>query len=530
MISRIRSAVAALLDRDALRRELDEEMAFHMEQLAEDLMRQGISPEAARREARHRFGNAEQVHERSRRARGVSGFDEVGRNVRFAFRGMRRNPLLTGAFVLTLALCVGFGTAVFSAVDAVLWSPLPYPDSDRLALAGIYDPDQGGLDGRVGVDGTTWMQIRDGAEGFQAAVYSGWVKGVNLSTDDAARFAQQQRVGAGFFGTLGVEPYMGREFTAAEDTPDGPPLVILSHPLWQEVFNGDMEILGSSVRLKGELHTVVGIMPPGFRSDEEADLWTPLRATTTGEGGGVNFAALVRLPQGMSWEEARTRFAALEVPSRGDGAGNLRFGLIPLDEALASSFRMPLLVLLGAVALMILVGCANLAAIQVSRALARETEMATRKALGSGVGALIRQLIAENLVLGLLGGALGLAVAVFSLDGLQALFASNLGVTAPMQIDGRALTAALTLTGLATLAFGLAPVVQVGRSDALRVLVSGTRGIAGAGSRRLRKLLLVGEVAMVTVLLFTGVLLARSYGHLTGLEPGFEPAGVLTAR
>jgi predicted permease len=473
--------------------------------VAEDLMRQGMSPEEARREARHRFGVTEEVHTRTRRAQGVASFDELGRNIRFAFRSIRRSPLLTGAFVLTLALCIGFGTAVFSAVDSVLWKPLPYPDGDRLALAGLYDPARGGIAGRVNVDGASWRRIRDEAAEFETAVYSGWVRGVNLSTEGSARFVQQQRVGAGFFHTLGVDPLMGREFAPEEDVPDGPPLVILSHALWENTFAADPDILGSTV-------------------------WTPLRPSTSGEGGGTNYTALARLPAGMTWEEAQARFSAIEAPSRGEGATEVRFGLSPLDEALSAGVRLPLLVLLGAVALMILVGAANLAGIQVSRSLARETEMATRRALGSGVRALVRQLLAENLILGLLGGVLGLGVAAVALDGLEALFRSNLGTLTSMEIDGRALSAALGLTGLATLLFGLAPVFHVGRRGALRLLVSGTRGVAGGRSRTLRKLLLVGEVAMVTVLLFAAVLLARSYGHLAGLEPGFDPAGVLTVQ
>ncbi len=530
MIHRVISAVRALFDRDGLRRELDEEMEFHLEQLAEDLMRRGVHPDEARREARQRFGHAERVHERTRSARGVASFDEIGRNVRFAFRSMGRNRLLTGAFIMTLGLCIGFGTAVFSAVDAVLWKPLPYPASDQLALAGLYDPARGEPSGRMGVNGASWMQIRDGADGFQTAVYSGWVKGVNLSTDDAARFVMQQRVGAGFFGTLGVLPFMGREFTPAEDIPGGPALAVLSHDLWMNTFAADPEILGSTVRLKGELHTVVGVMPSEFRSDEKVDVWTPLHPSTSGEGSGINYIAIVRVPAEMTWEEANARFASIEAPQNGNGETELRIGLTPLEEALSAGYRLPLLVLLGAVGLMILVGCLNLAGIQVSRAMSREIEMSTRQALGSGTGALVRQLLAENVILGLVGGALGLVVATFTLGGLAELFRVNLGTLVPMQIDGRPLAVAIGLTVLATLVFGLVPVVQVRKSDALRLLVSGTRGFAGGRNQLLRKLLMVGQVATVTVLLFCAVLLARSYGHLAQLEPGFDPEGLLTVQ
>jgi predicted permease len=530
MFHRILSAVRALVHGNRMRSELTEEMAFHVDTLSEDLMRQGMSPEAARREAQRRFGATEAVHDRSRRAMDVALFDEAGRNVRFAFRSMGRSPLLTGTFVLTLALCIGFGTAVFSAVDSMLWTPLPYPDSDRLALAGLFDPAQGEAAGQVGVDGATWLRIRDEADGFDAAVYSGWVVGVNLSTDETTRFALQQRVSAGFFSTLGVAPLMGREFTAIEDVPGGPPVAVLSYGLWDETFGGDPDILGSTIRLKGELHTVVGVMPAEFRSDSDADVWTPLQPSTSGEGGGVNYTALVRLPTGMTWEEARARFAAIEPPQDSNPSGDARYGLVSLEDALASGLKLPLLVFLGAVGLMILVGCANLAGVQVSRAIAREIEMSTRQALGSGTGALIRQLVAENTILGLTGGLLGLGVALLSVHGLEGLFRTNLGVTTPMGIEGRGFAVAAGLTVAATFLFGLVPVVQARRSDALRLLVSGTRGVAGGAGRTLRKVLIVGEVAVVTVLLFAAVLLARSYGHLATLEPGFDPDGVITVQ
>jgi predicted permease len=528
MLTRLRSILRALTQRDRLRHDLDEEMDFHVEQLSDDLMRQGMKPEEARREARRRFGNPEHVHDRTRQEMDVALFDEAGRNLRFALRGMRRSPVLTGAFVLTLALCIGFGTAVFSAVDAVLWKPLPYPAAERLALAGLHDPDQGNLTGRVGIDGASWLRIRDEAEGFQPAVFSGWVQGVNLSASGAARFVMQQRIGAGYFSTLGVEPLMGREFTVQEDVPDGPPLVILSHELWSGTFDADPEILGQTVRLKGRPHTVIGVMAADFRSDESVDVWTPIQASTAGEGSGTNYTAIVRLPTGMSWEEAAARFAAIAPP--GGVSAAMRFGVVPLEAAMSAGYRLPLLILLGAVGLMILVGCANLAGIQVSRALEREGEMSTRQALGSGTGALVRQLIAENVVLGAFGGLLGLVVAVLTVDGLAVLFRTNLGVMTPMAVDGRALGVAMGLTGLATVLFGLAPLVRVSRTDAPRLLITGSRGFTGGGSRLLRKALLVGEVAMVTVLLFAAVLLARSYGHLASLEPGFDASGVWTAQ
>ena len=432
---------------------------------------------------------------------------------------------------MTLALCIGFGTAVFSVVDAVLWRPLPYPNPEQLAHAVLFDPAVGKTPGNSSVDGRTWERIRDEGGMVDRAVYSAWIQGVNLSTDATAAYVGQQRVGAGYFRTLGVLPQQGREFLESEDVPGGPPVAIVSHELWNRTFGGNPEILGGTIRLKGEAHTVVGILPPGFSSAAEAQIWTPLRASTTGEGGGTNYAVLVRVPSEMTVEEADARLASIEPPaSTQDNAPDYRFGLVPLDEAQTAGLRLPLLILMGAIGLMLVVGCANLAGLQIARSLARRGEMATRQALGGGTGALVRQTVAENLLLGLLGGLAGVAVCFVAMEGLEALTRAHFETWQEVRLDTRVLSAALGLTALATLLFGLAPVLQVRKPEANRVLLSGSRGVLGKGAHLARKALLVGEVTMVTTLLFAAGLLVRSYGHLAGMEPGFDARGVLTVQ
>ena len=531
MFKRVYSRLRILLGGDRFRRELEVEMAFHIDALTEDLIRKGMNPAEAHRQARIRFGSREGAQARSREARGLAVFDEASRNLRFALRGMVRGPVFAGTFILTLALCIGFGTAVFSVVDAVLWRPLPYPNPHRLAQAVLYNPALGKSPGATAVDGRTWERIRDEGGAFQRAVYSGWVQGVNLTTDAAAAYVQQQRVGAGYFETLGVLPQMGREFDTSEDVLDGPPVAILSYQLWDRTFGGDPALLGGTIRLKGQAHTVVGIMPPDFHSEAEADVWTPLRPTTTGEGGGTNYAVLIRIPPGISMEEADARISSIQPPvSQWENAPEMRFGLVPLDQALTVGVRFPLLVLLGAIGIMLLVGCANLAGLQIARSLARRMEVATRQALGSGTGALVRQMLAENLLLGLFGGIGGLLVAYVGIGGLEALVQSHFDTWQVVRLDGRAVGAALVLTVLATVLFGLVPILQGARSEIQQLLLAGSRSVMGAGGHALRKLLLVGEVAMVTALLFTAGLLVRSYGYLDGLDPGFEPEGVLTVQ
>ncbi len=531
MLTRLRSALRTLFHGARFREELDEEIAFHIERLTEDLIRSGLDPQEARRQARLRFGNVDEVKSRSREVRGLALVDEALRNLRFTLRVMARNPLFSVTFVLTLGLCIGAGTAVYSVVDAVLWRPLPYPNPDNLAVVVTYNPEIGVQPGFNAVDGASWERIRDNAEGFERTVFSDWPAGVNLLAEGAAAYVQQQRVSAGFFRTLGVAPLVGREFAVAEDVPGGPSLVILSHRLWDRTFNRDPEIVGRTIRLKGEAHTVIGVMPANFRSGFPVDVWTPLRPSPYGEGGGANYRVMVRIPPGMSWTEAAARVGAIEaVQSSREDAPERRFGLVPLDLARTWEMRQPLLILLGAILVMLLVGCANLAGLQIARALARRTEIATRQALGGGTAAILRQTLAENVMLGLLGGAAGVGIAYVGVGALEALVQTHFDTWQTVQLDGRALAVAFGLTLLATLLFGLAPMLQVRKVDVRGVLVSGSRSVMGGGGHHLRKVLLVGQVALVAALLFAAGLLVRSHGYLDGLDPGFDSEGVLTVQ
>ena len=465
VLRRLRSLLRTAARRHQFRRELDEELSFHLDRLAEDLMSSGLTPEEARREARLRMGSTERIQEESAAARGVGLLDELRRNLLYTVRGIRRDPLLSLTFLATLALAIGLSSTVFSVADAVLWRSLPYPDSERLARVTAYDPGFGKQPGYAAVDGRTWTQIREGAAGFATAVYSTGSQGVNLTASGAASFVVQQRVGAGFFQVLGVPPQMGREFTRSEDVPDGPAVAILRHDLWADVFEADPDVLGSSILLKGAPHTVVGIMPSGFRADTDAQVWTPLRPSLTGEGGGANYSALLRIPEGMSWPEAEARVGAIPVFPEGTTVeGERRFGLIPILEVQNAGAKLPLLIILSAMAVMVLVACANLAGLQVARALARSTETATRKALGGGPGALLRQSITENALLGAAGGGLGIVLATLGVRGMERLLPPTLLPPEPLAVGGRVLLLAVALTMTCILLFGLGPAVHVIRS------------------------------------------------------------------
>ncbi|NNF38915.1 MAG: FtsX-like permease family protein [Gemmatimonadetes bacterium] len=511
-------------------RDLDDEFEFHLEAQVDDLVAAGWDRKEARREAVRRFGNPERVREETRRAHGLAPFDDLARNLRFAFRGLTRDPVFSTTFILTLGLTVGLGTLAFGVGRSALWSPPPYPASEQLAQVGLYRADQGINTNLLGIDGLTWERFRDGGDPFQRAVYSGWGAGVNLSTDAAAAYVIQQRVGTGYFETLGVPPARGREFTAAEDSPDGPAVAILSHGLWVQTFGADPDVLGGTVRLKGEAHTVVGIMPEGFRSPANADVWTPLRPSPSGEGSGTNYAIIARLPEGMTFDEANRRIAAITVPESWlERDAGYRFGMVELQESQTAGARTPVMVLLGSIGLMLLVGWANLAGLQIARTIGRRSELATRRALGSGSGPLVRQMAVENLLLGALGGGLGLGLSAVASSRIETLIHSRLGAWQPMPAFGEMAIAALVLTAIAFAVFAAAPIVRAARPGYGRMVVAGSR-VLGRDRHTGRKVLLIGQMAMVTVLLFSAGLLGRSYSHLSGLEPGFEPEGVYSVQ
>ena len=461
------------------------------------------------------------------------------RDARYALRVLRKTPLFTTAAVLTLAVAIGVNTAVFSIIDAVLLEPLPYPNADRLALVSRVVSADGVPYAGTSVDGRTWEAVRDGAASVQSAVFSTWTTGVNLhaprSGGEQARHVQQQRVGSGFFETLGVRPAIGRDFSADEDRAGGPPATILSAGLWRSFFNADPTIVGRPVMLKGAPYTVVGVMPNGFQSGSSADLWTPLRPSTTGEGGGENYQVLLRLHAGAEWNQTTAELARIgadlfrEHPPEGENT-LVSFSFVPLHEGMTADLRQPLLMLWGAVGIVLIVACVNLSGLLLARGSRRSREIATRMALGSGRAGVIRQLLVENVVLALIGGALGLVLGMFALDLLTWLARDAYEIWQPVALDGRSIAVACALSLIASVVFGLFPALQASRMDVQPGLMHGSaRTVAGGANRWPRRLIIVSQVALGVILLVSAGLLLRTFTHLRGLDPGFDPDNVVTA-
>ena len=456
------------------------------------------------------------------------------RDLRYAIRVLLKAPLFTSAAVLTLALCIGANTAIYTVVDRVLIRALPYQQPERLAMIVRHYQGAATAEDDVSQNGSTWVALRDGAAGAIDIASVGIGGAVNLVAGGRAMSVPQHRVSAGYFRVLGVAPEIGREFTEEEDRPRGPAVAVLSHALWARAFNADPAIVGRSIMLRGEPHTVVGVMPAVFRSPTPVDVWTPLRPSPQGEGGGENYGLIARLRDGVGWPQALEQIAAATATVAREQYRNsrftVRFGAVPLQRGLTDDTRQPLLILWAAVGVVLLIGCVNIAGLLVARGVVRAPEMAMRLALGGGRGAIVRQLLAESVVLACCGGAAGIAIGYAASQLFASWLTDAFGVTGEIGLDARvfAITSALAL--LTSVAFGLLPALQASRIDLRRALVeSGGTSVAGAARSWPRRLMVTAEVALGVVLLVGAGLLIRSFDYLIGQPPGFDGTNVMTA-
>jgi predicted permease len=512
--------VRFLFQRRRFERELEQEVLFHLEMAAEEQ-----SEPAARRA----FGNVLRMKEGSREMWTFHWIENLGRDLRYAGRVLRKSPGFTLIAIATLALGIGANTAVFSVVDAVLLRPLPYPEPEQLSTLARF----GSFGMYSSADGRTCELMQAEARGLDSAVYSGLKADVNLAVNGHVRYVRQQRVSAGFFRVLGVAPWQGREFTQAEDTAGGPAVAVLSYGLWKSMLNVDQSVVDRRVMLRGEAYTVIGVMPPSFRPSSQADIWTPLRPSTTGEGEGTNYGIIARLRPGVSWEQAESQVRSIgEVRRREEKqeGEDFRLGLVPLQKGLNEDVRLPLLIVWMAVGMVLLIACVNIASLLVARAAGRSREIATRMALGGGSAVVFRQLLTESLLLAALGGAAGIALGYLGIHGFEWLARDTLNLWQPMQLDGRVLLATGGIALVSCMLFGVYPAWQSTWCDIRTSLAEGGgRAIAGGRGHWPRRLLVVAEVTLSVALLIGAGLLVRSFLYLRNLRPGFDANKVVTA-
>lgn len=463
------------------------------------------------------------------------------KDLHYAFRQLRKNPGFAAIGIVTLALGIGVNTTIFSMVNGFLLRPLPYPEADRLAVVirhveGV-SPQSGQFvqDDDPTQDGATWEAVRDQVPSAQAAVFGG-TSGVNLVTGSGpgaeTRYVEDMRVSADYFNVLGIAPFLGRSFTQDEDRTSGPNALILSYGLWQSTLHGDPQILGKAVTLKGEPYTVVGILPRGAQVTGIADLWTPLQPHQSGECGGQNCEVILRLAQGASWQQVSAELSHIRKDWLDDVAKNKARGWFytsPLARNLDNGMRQPVLMLMGAVGLILLIACANLAGLTLVRLTSRTAEIATRLALGASRWKILRQLWAEGFVISLLGAGAGLLLATLTMSLLGGFLPDMMLPLGGLKLDARVLGFTFLASVLASLLFGALPALQVRRFDLRSSIAAGSHTVV-QGSSRLRQVLVSGEVALTIVLLVGSGLLIRTLVHLESLPTGFDSTNVVTAK
>ena len=538
LIARVRSSVAALIGRQTFEDDMSAEMRTHLENYVDDLVRSGVSREEAMRRARLEFGTLDAIKDDCRQARGLRFVDELVQDLRYARRSLMRAPGFAAVIVMTLGLGIGANTAIFSVVNSVMLQPLPYQDADDLvriteastaveAPAGVPQL-QGGLNA---------LELEAVRSQTQTLTHVGIYRDAALTLTGGHETTRLQgtRLSPTVLTGLGVQPLFGRTFDVREENDS---LVVLSYTTWQRYFGSDREILGRSLTLNGTDHSIAGVMPPGFQfPDPATQLWMPTALPAGRLAVLQRMVPLARLKPGVPIETVSTEVAAIVRRVRQDTAqdGPQRSGdfqVIRLQDDLVAPVRPALLVLTVAVGFVLLIACVNVANLLLARGAAQQPEVALRHALGARRGRLIRQLLTESAVLGLAGGAIGTALAMVSIRLLRTLGASlprqdlvappSLPRLADITVDLSVLMFTLAISLITALVFGLAPAINQSRRNRLH----GLRG--GSKRPKIQSVLVVAELGMAMMLLIGGGLLVHSFIKLSNLNPGYNPANVLT--
>ncbi|MGH7571198.1 MAG: ABC transporter permease [Gemmatimonadota bacterium] len=449
-------------------------------------------------------------------------------DLRYSIRQLRRSPGFTAVAVLTLALGIGATTTIFSAVNALLLESLPYPDRDRLVQFG-----------QLRENGEEWSQLsaasylalRDQSPEFESlAAFHWW--GVNLGGKEGAERVTGFQASPDFFTTLGARPLLGRTFAPGEGEPGRDGVVVLSQELWRNRFAVDPAVLGETITLNGDPHTVIGVMPSRQAFPPHAELWVPREFRSD---HGASLYVVGRLEPGVTAEQAEARLSALlrrlaqDAPQIHSGTGILLHSFYSEQIEYLTTY---LGILFAAVGFVLLIACANIANLMLARASGRSREIAVRTAIGAGRGRIVRQLLTESLLLALLGGILGMLFAFWSVEMLQRSIPADLAHFvsgwSELGVDGRVLGFSLAISLFAGVLFGLFPALGAYRRDPIHALREGARGGTGVGSGRLRRTLVVAEVALALVLLIGAGLMVRSFVGLLRADPGFRTDHLLT--
>jgi putative ABC transport system permease protein len=513
--------LASLVGRRRADDDLADELASHLDLLEQELRGQGIAPDEAHRLARLRLGGLSRTVHAVHDARMAAGVERLRQDVAWALRALRRAPLFTLATVLTIALGIGGTVAIFTLVNAVLWRPLPYPAPDRLLALTADTP--------ASFSGEMFHALRARLEGGERLAAIGGATSWNLLAGTHAVHVTGGRVSAATFDVLGVQPRLGRGFTAAEDSPGGPAVVVLGDALWRSQFDARPDILGQIVHLGGIPHQVIGVMPPHFATFPAAQLWGPLQLSPRDQG--TNYQVLLRLRHGQSLDAARAELAVARLALRptlsSPGAFARALTWQPYQQVLGHARRADLLVLQAAILFALLLACVNVAALQVLRAVARQGELATRAAIGGGPARLAQQMVVESMALACAGALVGAGLAWWAVPQVQALIPRALLDGVEVAPDWRVLGVGLALTALVGLCVGVIPARAAARVDLRAALGAPGRATAGHAALRWRRVFVIAQVSLALVLVVSAALLARTLGNFHRVDLGFDPASLV---
>jgi putative ABC transport system permease protein len=516
-------------------RELSEEVGSYVELLTEKKMKEGMSEREARHAAMVELGGVEQVKEAVRAGRTGFALETFFQDLRYGLRSLLKKPGFTLTAIIALALGIGANTAIFSVINGVLLRSLSYADPQGLVV--LWEKNASLNRDRNVVSAANFFDWEKQSTSFENMV-AVWDARANL-TDNVGEPTEvkTQLVSEPFFRTLGVQPIIGRWFSAEEDRTDNDLVVILSHRLWQNRFGSDPAVIGKNANLSGRPRTIVGVMPAGFYFlDNEVDAWAPLAqnaAHFTRENSGRFLRTIARLKAGVTIQQAQAEMSAIasqlaqQYPQYNKGWD---VNVLPIYEQIVRDIRPVLLVLSAAVAFVLLIACANVANLLLARAAARQKELALRAALGAGRLRLVRQLLTESVLLAVLGGAVGVILAYWGIHALIAFAPDNLPRLDEIRIDPRVLGFTFAVALFTGVFFGLFPALHGSRVDLNDALKEGARGSTSGRNRIFRNAFVVAEVAIALVLLIGAGLMIRSFMELHRVPAGFATDNVLTMR
>jgi predicted permease len=525
-----------LFAKNAVERDLDQEVQSYVDLLAEEKIKAGMSPDEARRAARLEAGSVEQIKEEVRDVRKGSLLDSSLQDFKYGVRLLRRSPGFTTLAVLTIGLGIGANSAIFSVINGVVRKPLAYPDADRLMFITSQFPTLNF--NKFWVSPPEYFDFKEHTRAFShVAAYT--TGAMNLSEGDRPERVNAAFVTANMFDVLGVRPQRGTVFTPEQDLPGVDPVVVLSHELWQRAFGADQSIVGKTAMIQGRQRTIIGVMPPGFDlHDAKAQLWIPLALNPNNrQNRGSHSLYLVgRLaPQSSATQADAELQGFLRQWSQWIPQGHVpndsthRMQMAPLRDEVVGNVKRALWVLQGAVALVLLIACANVANLLLARAESRHKEFAVRTALGAGKTRILRQFMAEGTVLSLLGAVFGLALAFWGLKALLAANPASVPRASEITLDPVVLAFTAGVALLTGLIFGLAPLLHMGeQAVSLSIKEGGVRATAGAGRNRVRRGLVVAEIALAVMLVIGAGLLIRTFRNLTSVDAGFNVANRTT--